>query len=297
MYKPMHWKLIPHRGEIMKPLLLVPVTTLLLALTLSADDAVRVVKDLDYIADNDYADNKDKLDLYLPDHAADFPVVVFFHGGGLRAGDKNESAHVGQALARTGIGAAVVNYRLSPGISHPMHIEDAARALAWVYRHIDEYGGDHERIHVSGHSAGAYLASLLTLDERYLKGVSMNPGQLAGAIPISGFFYVEEVAPDRPTDVWGDRPSDWRAASPNLSVTANTPPILLLYADGDDPWRREQNERLATTLSEQGHEDVDVVEITHRDHIGIWKSLAPGDATLRKLAAFVETRKSRDSSH
>ena len=51
------------------------------------------------------------------------------------------------------------NYRLSPGVMHPAHVQDAAAATAWVYNNIAEFGGDPQNIYVSGHSAGAYLAA------------------------------------------------------------------------------------------------------------------------------------------
>jgi len=255
-----------------------------------AADGVRVVQNLDYVEGQDYADAKDKLDLYLPEAQAGFPVVVFFHGGGLTNGNKDGSVHVGQALASRGIGAAVVNYRLSPSVAHPDHAKDAARSTAWVHRNIGQYGGDPAKIFVSGHSAGAYLAALLVLDPRYLIHESMSPNDLAGAAPISGFFYVDKVAPDRSKDVWGEDPFDWLGASPSQFVRDDAPPMLLLYADGDDPWRREQNEDLKAALEAEGHKDVATVQIADRDHRGIHSSLAVDDVALEKIVSFVKRR-------
>ena len=146
----------------------------LLASGALASDSVRVVKDIDYVEGADYAEGKDRLDLYLPDGARDFPVLVFYHGGGLRNGDKGGSEHVGMALASAGYGAAIVNYRLSPTVEHPEHAEDAARSLAWVYRNIAKHGGNPDAVYISGHSAGAYLAALLALDARYLVPVQKH---------------------------------------------------------------------------------------------------------------------------
>ncbi len=250
----------------------------------AAPDAVRVVKDVDYVDGQEYQNGKDRLDLYLPEGARDVPVVVFFHGGGLRQGDKSECEHVGRALAAQGVGAAIANYRLSPGVSHPAHAEDGARSVAWVRNHIKEYGGNPDKIFLAGHSAGAYLASLLSTDARYLKAQGLSPKNLAGVVPISGFFWVEKVAPDRPKDTWGADPKAWPEASPAKYVSSEAPPTLLLYADGDDPWRREQNEQMAKAMK------AEAVQIEGRDHLGIFQKLGSGDPAFDRMVAFVTKR-------
>ncbi|HEY7817595.1 MAG TPA: alpha/beta hydrolase, partial [Vicinamibacteria bacterium] len=218
---------------------------LLLSTLVASADEVRVVKDVDYVDGEDYEKGKDRLDLYFPKGAKDVPVVVFFHGGGLRQGDKSECEHVGRAFAGQGVGAVAVNYRLSPGVAHPEHAEDAARSVAWVRQHVKEYGGNPGKIFLAGHSAGGYLVSLLSTDLRYLKAQGLAKNDIAGVIPISGFFWVEKVAPDRPKDVWGADPKLWPEASPAKYISSGAPPTLFLYADGDDEWRRQQNEEIA----------------------------------------------------
>ena len=99
-------------------------------------------------------------------------------------------------------------------------------------------------------------------------------------MPISGFFYVDLVAPDRPKDVWGEEMSVWKDSSPATYVRSDAPPLLFLYADGDAPWRRQQNEDIAKALVEKGHSAVDTIQIADRDHADIWRSMAVGDDTL-----------------
>ena len=89
---------------------------------------VRVVADVDYIAASDYADKKDRLDIYIPANTTKAPVIFSIHGGGLRQGDKSGHTFVGQRFASAGHVAVVVNHRLSPGVTHPAHIEDIAAA-------------------------------------------------------------------------------------------------------------------------------------------------------------------------
>jgi acetyl esterase/lipase len=255
-----------------------------------AAPAVKVTSDVDYVPNAEYPDGKDRLDVYAPANASRAPVVVSIHGGALREGDKSKQAFVGQRLAQAGFVTVVINYRLSPGVMHPAHVEDAAHAVAWARTHATEYGGDPRNLFVIGHSAGAYLAALLTLDPRYLAAYQMAATDLRGVVPVSAFFYVDRtgVAPDRPKDVWGTDVAVWKAASPAAYLRKDLPPLLLLYADGDDAWRRTQNTEFATELKKAGAKDVEVRMIADRDHSSIWGRLKnPGDETAAAIVAFV----------
>ncbi len=252
---------------------------------------VHVVSDVDYVSASEYANKKDRLDLYVPATAKSAPVVVWIHGGALRQGDKSEDTHVGQRLASAGYVTAVINYRLSPGVTHPAHIEDAAAAVAWVKRNVSSHGGDPDRLVVSGHSAGAYLAALLATDARYLAAHRLSPKDLRAVVPVSAFFYVdrEGVAPDRPKDVWGTEASTWKAASPAEYLRADLPPMLLLYADGDEDWRRKQHQDFAADLRAAGYARVETKMIAARTHMSILHKMGQsGDPTSDAIIAFLD---------
>ena len=271
--------------------ILVPLVAIMLAPPASAQ--VRVVADLDYVAGADYPDKKDRLDVYVPAAAKGAPVIVSIHGGGLRAGDKSQQTFVGQRFASAGNVTVVVNHRLSPGVTHPAHIEDIAAAVAWVKRNIAQYGGDPGKLFVIGHSAGAYLAALLVLDPRYLAAHGLTPRDIRGVVPVSGFFYVDRpgVAPDRPKDTWGTEVSVWKAASPATYVKADVPPMLLLYADGDDEWRQQQQGEFAAALGKAGQRETEVRMIRGRTHNTVWSEMAKGDEdTSRAILQFVSRR-------
>jgi acetyl esterase/lipase len=266
---------------------LVFITSILQGPVLAQQASVRVVRDVDFIANTDYAENRDKLDLYLPEGRSRFPVIVAIYGGALTAGEKSKHAYVGQRFAAAGFGTAVINYRLSPAVSHPAHIQDAAAAFAWVKQHIGEYGGDPNAIFVIGHSAGAYLSALLALDDRYLAAHKLTPRDIRGVVPVSAFFYVDRVAPDRPKTVWGTDVKTWLEASPSRYVNKAVPPILLIYADGDDPWRREQNEEMAAALRKASARDVTIKQVTGRNHSTIWSKLGEDEEVSNLIISFV----------
>lgn len=241
--------------------------------------------DVDYLATADYADAKDKLDIYMPLGATGAPIVVYFHGGGLMYGDKSLAQVVAKRLLAKGIGLVSANYRLSPGVMHPAHVQDAAAATAWVYKNIAEYGGDPRNLYVSGHSAGAYLAALLALDPQHLQPHDMALSDIRGAIPISPFLYVEETARDRPKLIWGEVPLDWLAASVTPHIAAGKPPMLLIFADGDDLWRRAQNDKLAKELTMSGNKDVRAIEVPNRDHRSLISEINAADDQIGGLVA------------
>jgi acetyl esterase/lipase len=266
------------------------VLTVGLLLPGAAAAQVRVVADVDYVPAVEYADKKDRLDIYIPAQASKAPVIVSIHGGALRAGDKSEHKFVGQRFASAGNVTVVVNHRLSPSVMHPAHIEDIAMAVAWVKRNIARHGGDPDKLFVVGHSAGAYLAALLALDPRYLAAHGLTPQDVRGYVPVSGFFYVDRtgVAPDRPKDVWGTDVKVWKDASPATFIAPRIPPMLLLYADGDDEWRPQQQADFAKALKDGGNRDVEVQMIRGRTHNTVWTEMAKGDEdTSRAILQFV----------
>lgn len=79
-----------------------------------------------------------------------------------------------------------VNYRLFPKAGCPSYIEDAAESVAWVFRHIAEYGGSPDKIFIGGHSAGGYLALMVALDKKYMAACGADADKIVKAYPVSG---------------------------------------------------------------------------------------------------------------
>ncbi len=107
---------------------------------------------------------------------------------------------------------------------------------------------------------------LLALDATHLAAHNLTPDVIRGVIPISPFLYVEETAAVRPKVVWGEDPADWLKASVTPHIKADKAPMLLIYADGDDEWRKIQNERFGEEMRAVGNEDTDVLEMPNRNH-------------------------------
>ena len=256
----------------------------------AATTVIRVLRDVAYVPGNGEVAHEHQLDLYLPEGRRNVPVLVVYHGGGLMLGDKAEAAAIGLRFAAAGFVTAIPNYRLSPAVTHPAHVEDAAAALAWVKRNVGRSGGNPDQLFVVGHSAGAYLAALLATDERYLAAHDLALRDIRGVVPISAFYWVGEggVAPDRDKRVWGTEPALWADASPGYHVRQDAPAMLVLYARHDEEWRRKQNVAMAQALRDAGDTQVEIAEIPDRTHETIWSKLAePNDETAERIIQFV----------
>lgn len=209
-----------------------------------------------------YARERCKLDVYHPVGASAAPAVVWFHGGGLTGGNRS----VPSALKGQGIIVVAVDYRLSPKAKAPAYIEDAAAAVAWTFKNIARYGGDTNRIFLSGHSAGGYLASLVTLDRRWLAVHSVDPDRLAGLVPFSGqsithFAIREERGLARTRPLIDD-------LAPVYHVRKDAPPILLISGDRNHELlgRYEESAYFWRMLKEVGHPSVELLELQGYDH-------------------------------
>ena len=135
---------------------------------------------------------------YLTEAGAESrPLVVFWHGGGWNSGDKAEYRFVGAALAESGYAAVLPNYRHYPQVLMPGFMEDAAHAALWAAEHACALGADPNRVYLMGHSAGAHLAALLTLDTRYFAATGRPAPRIAGVIGLSGpYDFLPLLEPD-----------------------------------------------------------------------------------------------------
>ncbi|WZO96508.1 alpha/beta hydrolase [Isosphaeraceae bacterium EP7] len=245
-----------------------------------AADGVTVIPDVAYAAGGD----RQKLDLYLPKGRTDFPVVLFFHGGGFKAGDRKSAANIGETFARRGVGVASVGYRLFPEVKHPVPAADGAAAFAWIKKNIGTYHGRADQIFVAGHSAGAILAAQIATDDRYLQSAGASTGDIRGAILLSGTYNL----PENRTDVFGDA-EERKAASPFSHARSGLAPFFLAYAERDNPGIEDQTKAFAAVLKAAGDETV-VVLAKDRSHGTIASHVDENDPTADQALAFVKSR-------
>lgn len=240
-------------------------------------------EDVSYInvADtHSYRQQRCKLDVYYPAKAKGFPTVVWFHGGGLEGGNK----YIPAELKNKGVAVVAVNYRLSPEAQHPAYIIDAAEATAWVFKNIEKYGGDPEKIVVSGHSAGGYLTLMVGLDKKYLAAYQVDADKIKGLIPISGqtnTHYTIRKERGLPTNI-----PVIDEYGPINRVRENAPPTWLITGDRrlELTARYEENLHLEVIMKSMGN-DVELYELQGFDHGNVVRPA--GELILRFMDKYV----------
>ena len=186
------------------------------------------------------------------------PVLIFIHGGSWKSGKKELYYYLGKRLARKGVVAVVIDYPLSPAAQYNEMAHSAARAVQWTQQNIANYGGDPDRIFVSGHSAGGHLAALITVRNGYFDTLGMaNPVRGAVLIDAAGldmYGYLSERAPEerKYQTTFTKDPATWKEASPLYHLRPNLPPFLVYRGGKTYPSIIESNDKFVEALQPYG---------------------------------------------
>jgi len=235
------------------------------SVSLAADGDYALAENILYRDGDDlteYQTERCRLDVYYPAKQKGFATVVWFHGGGLKAGHRS----VPKGLKEQGIAVVAVNYRLHPKVKAPAYIEDAAAAVAWTFRNIEQYGGARDRIFVSGHSAGGYLTSMVGLDKRWLAAHEIDADEIAGLIPFSGHTITHfTVRAERGIDGTKAIVDD---LAPLFHVRKDAPPLLLITGDRELEilGRYEENAYMWRMMQVIEHPDTTLHELDGYNH-------------------------------
>lgn len=253
-------------------------------------DVYKTVTDIPYREGDDLTDymkERCRLDIYYPENKAEnkpenktgskgktktgFATVVWFHGGGLRNGNKS----VPKQLLEKGIAVVAVNYRMNPKVKSPTYVEDAAASVAWTFKNIARYGGSPKRIFVSGHSAGGYLTSMVGMDKSYLAAYDIDADDIAGLIPFSGHT-ITHFTVRKEMGIDGKQPIIDKMG-PLFHVRKDSPPMLLITGGRDTEMlgRYEENAYFWRMMQVVGHPDTTICELDGFDHGGMAEPAHP----------------------
>ncbi|GAA4003388.1 hypothetical protein GCM10022408_13680 [Hymenobacter fastidiosus] len=248
------------------PAILLIALLLLVATEYAVARPSRRTADLAYVAATDpaFSPERHRLDVYAPrvKSATARPVVIFIHGGSWTSGNKNFYSFIGRRLARQGIVAVIINYRLAPQAQVPAMADDCARATVWVTQHIAEYGGDPRQLFVMGHSAGGGLAALLATDNRLFARWGLGQNPVRGAIlddpaGLDMYDYLKKMqysGDEKYLIPFGKDPAVWKAMSPMYYATAASPPFLMFIGGETYPSISYSSEKFRQRLRQLGRE-------------------------------------------
>ena len=241
------------------------VALFLLIAALRGDSEITVERDLTY---GQGGDTELKLDLAMPRSGpGPFPAVVFLHGEGWRAGNRQQMSHFIEGMARLGYVGVTVEYRLVPAARFPAQVEDCKAAVRWLRANAKKYRVDPDHIGVVGFSAGGHLAAMLgvTGKDDGFEGSGGNPGQSSRVQAVVSFFGPADFTTrDWPKDLetevivpflggtYADTPEAYKKASPITYVNKAAPPFLLFHGTGDKLVPVDQSMSLARKLTLAG---------------------------------------------
>lgn len=204
------------------------------------------------------------LDLYLPD-CEEFPVFIYFHGGGLEAGSK-EYVELAETLTAQNIALVSANYRMYPTAVFPEFIRDAAAAVAWTYKNINNYGKC-TKFYVGGSSAGGYISMMLCFNKAYLAPYGINPADIDGFIhdagqPTSHFNVLREKGIDSRRVI-----VDETAPMYFIGLEPEYAPMLFIVSDHDMENRYEQTMLMLSTLKHFRYDESKIaLKVMHGNH-------------------------------
>jgi acetyl esterase/lipase len=198
-------------------------------------------------------DDRQKLDIYAPegDALAPYPVLIFFHGGAWRDGEREGYGFLGRAFASRGFVTVIADYRKSPQVRFPAFVDDTAAAIAWVHSNVGKYQGSKDRIFLMGHSAGAHIAMMTALDPRYLKAQGLGTDVIKGVIGLAGPYDFLPLTTDSSKIALGQWPN-LTETQPITYARADAPPLLLLTGDKDTVVKPRNSKILSERIAALG---------------------------------------------
>lgn len=267
--------------------------------------STEMIRDVDYWGDGI---RRHRLDVYRSKAASTpgSPVMVYIHGGAWVMGDKREQGKpmMFELVARGWV-CVSINYRLSPKATWPDHVVDCKRALAWVRRHIAEYGGDPGFVAVSGGSAGGHLCALLGLsanDPAFQPGFETADTTVDACVPFYGVMDMTGQGAGRRYDkgllellekrvmktTYAAEPEVFVQASPTHRVHGGAPPFFVLHGGNDTLVPVESAREFVSRLRAESGAPVAYAELPLAQHAFDVLASLRCQATTAGVASFLD---------
>ncbi|WP_407495849.1 alpha/beta hydrolase [Pseudooceanicola sp. MF1-13] len=248
------------------------------------DEGLTVERDISY-----GGHERQKLDIFAPEDTSVLkPVMVFAHGGGFVRGDKGGAQNIGRAFAREGVVTITMNYRFAPEATWPSGAEDVSGVLSWIAENAQSYGGDPDKVFLSGNSAGSVHVADYAFHEEFQREDDGVIGVILispPAIDLTG----RELDPQRDALYFG--PDGDRAAQSIINaLDGRKLPVLIAYAENEPELIMNQTRILIDGLTARDGRLPLVTGVPGHNHISIVEHIGTADQSLTTdMLDFIKT--------
>lgn len=210
------------------------------------------------------------------------PVHVFVHGGAWQRLTKDESAFAAPAFVENGAIYIALNFSVLPKVRLPDMADQCRRAIVWISRNAWRFGGDPQRIHLSGHSSGGHLAAVLLTTDWKAMGLEASP--LRSGLVASGMYDLGPVLLSARSSYVKLDKAEEDALSPMRHLDRVVCPIAVAYGDGETPeFKRHARDFAAALKAKVRHASL-LVEGKNQNHFELALTLGKTDGLLGKIA-------------
>ena len=232
---------------------------------------------LDCVCDVRYGPGENEtLDIFPSAHPGT-PVQLFIHGGYWRAMDKSDYSFIADVFQPAGATTVVINYDLCPSVTLDTIVTQSNRSIAWTFRNIAEYGGDPDRLYVSGNSAGGHLAAMALAHDWEADGLPADI--IKGAVPITGVMDCEPLLDITVNEEVRLAPEAARRLSPLRNPPRRALPLLVAVGGAEPELWIKMSADYAALCREHGIE-CDYLEMPDHDHFDISRAVGDPESPL-----------------
>jgi arylformamidase len=201
------------------------------------------------------------------------PIAIYTHGGAWRSGSAANCGFIAETFVNAGANLVVLdfsNVTETGGDLMPM-MDQVRRAVVWVYRNAEKFGGDPERLYVVGHSSGAHLTgNLLTTD--WQKEFGIAPSFIKGGTIGSGMYDLKPVRLSKRSEYVKFTDAVEEALSSQRHLDKLVAPLTVLYGTYETPEFQRQNREFAAAVKAAG-KPVELIVCEGYNHFEVMETL------------------------
>ncbi|MGE3535999.1 MAG: alpha/beta hydrolase [Candidatus Tectimicrobiota bacterium] len=214
----------------------------------------------------------EQLDIYTT-RQPQAPIHLFIHGGAWRGGLAREAAFMAEMFLSAGAHFVVPDFAWVQDVDGRLMTlaEQVRRAVAWVYTNAASFGGDPQRLYLSGHSSGAHLGGVVLVTD-WPGQYGLPPDLLRGAVLISGMYDLAPVRLSKRSQYVRFDDASEAALSTQRHLAALRTPLVLAYGTEESPEFQRQSREFAAAVQAAG-KPVELLVGTGYNHFEIQETL------------------------